>query len=228
MRQRLIKAMGGHCVCCNYDACVRSLDMHHVNQIEKSFSFNKKVTTSWANIVSEARKCVLLCSNCHAEVHCGIRKIPDDAYRFNEEFSEYKRNTIEYKKWPPTTKKCKGLQCGQTLSTKRKFSEFCCDDCKNSRKNRRKNRLKVIKTPKYTQTAICASHNCNHSFIPKPKYDKNSRMTVYCSPACAHMATRKVDRPSKELLLKEISESNYLAVGRKYGVSDNAIRKWLK
>jgi len=28
--------------------------------------------------------------------------------------------------------------------------------------------------------------------------------------------------------LKEIKETNYCAVGRKYGVSDNTIRKWLK
>ena len=43
------------------------------------------------------------------------------------------------------------------------------------------------------------------------------------------LKTRLVkNRPSKEQLLKEIEETNYCAVGRKYGVSDNAIRKWLK
>lgn len=41
--------------------------------------------------------------------------------------------------------------------------------------------------------------------------------------------TRKVEnRPSVEQLLKEIKETNYSAVGRKYGVSDNTIRKWIK
>jgi len=41
--------------------------------------------------------------------------------------------------------------------------------------------------------------------------------------------SRKVkNRPSEEQLLREIEETNYCAVGRKYGVSDNAIRKWLK
>lgn len=39
---------------------------------------------------------------------------------------------------------------------------------------------------------------------------------------------RKVERPTYETLIKEISESSYLAVSRKYGVSDNAIRKWIK
>ena len=38
----------------------------------------------------------------------------------------------------------------------------------------------------------------------------------------------KKERPTKENLFKEIEELGYSAVGRKYGVSDNAIRKWLK
>jgi hypothetical protein len=40
--------------------------------------------------------------------------------------------------------------------------------------------------------------------------------------------TRKVSRPPYEQLLEEIEATSYLAVGRKYGVSDNAVRKWIK
>jgi hypothetical protein len=39
---------------------------------------------------------------------------------------------------------------------------------------------------------------------------------------------RKVERPPYDQLLREIAETNYSAVGRKYGVSDNAVRKWVK
>ena len=39
---------------------------------------------------------------------------------------------------------------------------------------------------------------------------------------------RKIERPDNETLIKEIEELGYSATGRKYGVSDNAIRKWLK
>lgn len=39
---------------------------------------------------------------------------------------------------------------------------------------------------------------------------------------------RKVDRPPYEQLLEEIEATSYLAVGRKYGVSDNAVRKWVR
>jgi len=46
---------------------------------------------------------------------------------------------------------------------------------------------------------------------------------------CVDIEQRKVkNRPSKERLLQEIEETNYCAVGRKYGVSDNSIRKWVK
>jgi hypothetical protein len=39
---------------------------------------------------------------------------------------------------------------------------------------------------------------------------------------------RRVERPNKDVLLKEIEELGYVRTGKKYGVSDNAIRKWLK
>jgi transposase-like protein len=39
---------------------------------------------------------------------------------------------------------------------------------------------------------------------------------------------RKVKRPPYDRLLREIEATSYLAVGRKYGVSDNAIRKWVR
>jgi Zn finger protein HypA/HybF involved in hydrogenase expression len=59
------------------------------------------------------------------------------------------------------------------------------------------------------------------------KITKNTK-TGLCLK-CAINANRKVkNRPSKEVLLQEIKENSYCVVGRKYGVSDNAVRKWLK
>ena len=45
---------------------------------------------------------------------------------------------------------------------------------------------------------------------------------------CFQMKQRIVNRPSKDELLNAVNEFGYSAMGRKYGVSDNAIRKWLK
>ena len=41
-------------------------------------------------------------------------------------------------------------------------------------------------------------------------------------------ARRKVERPSYEQLLAELREMSWAAIGRKYGVSDNAVRKWVR
>lgn len=56
-------------------------------------------------------------------------------------------------------------------------------------------------------------------------YTKND---YYCSDKCAKLARRTVKRPPLEQLLQDISNMSMLAVGKKYGVSDNAIRKWIK
>lgn len=49
----------------------------------------------------------------------------------------------------------------------------------------------------------------------------------YCEQ-CSHKKARKVERPELETLVKDIKNLGYSATGRKYGVSDNAIRKWVK
>ena len=54
-----------------------------------------------------------------------------------------------------------------------------------------------------------------------------SSKTGLCS-SCYSKTQRKVSRPSKEDLLKDLETMTYIAVGRKYGVSNTAIRKWLK
>lgn len=55
-----------------------------------------------------------------------------------------------------------------------------------------------------------------------------SRQKVYCSQECAHTEVSK--KPSNEVLNKKIKEfnGNISAVGRFYGVSETAVRKWLK
>ena len=49
----------------------------------------------------------------------------------------------------------------------------------------------------------------------------------YCD-ACNRLLSRKVDRPSAETLLEDIKTLGFTGTGRKYGVTDNAIRKWCK
>lgn len=66
-------------------------------------------------------------------------------------------------------------------------------------------------------------HYCKECGKELPKISK----TGLC-PECYHVSSRKVERPDAITLAREIVETSFCAVGRKYGVTDNAIRKWCK
>jgi transposase-like protein len=77
LKQILVEEAGGSCRICGYDRHLGALEFHHVNPAEKRLQISwNGVTQSIATLREEARKCVLLCSNCHAEVEAGIVALP--------------------------------------------------------------------------------------------------------------------------------------------------------
>jgi hypothetical protein len=99
-----------------------------------------------------------------------------------------------------------------------------CPNCNATRDSHcgRKNRLPVEPRP-------CL--HCGEPFLPKRARHR------YCGPACGQRApsrpgprpdSRRVERPPYEQLLAELEATSWLAVGRRYGVSDNAVRKWIR
>ena len=70
-RQRLIQDKGGRCERCGYNRNGAALAFHHLDPTTKSFGIDLRLcsNTTWETLVSEARKCLLLCLNCHAEIH---------------------------------------------------------------------------------------------------------------------------------------------------------------
>jgi hypothetical protein len=67
-----VKYKGGKCIVCNYDKYIGALDFHHVNPEEKEFNIAQLRSYSLEFLIKELDKCVLLCKNCHAEVHHGL------------------------------------------------------------------------------------------------------------------------------------------------------------
>jgi transposase len=67
-KEILVEEAGGACTACGYAASPRALHFHHLNPAEKRFELNAKgVALALDTLRVEAQKCVLLCSNCHAE-----------------------------------------------------------------------------------------------------------------------------------------------------------------
>lgn len=76
-RRRKIKLMaieykGGKCMFCGYKKYQGALDLHHMKGV-KNFTIGESgYQNSWAKIKDELDKCVLVCSNCHRELHAGL------------------------------------------------------------------------------------------------------------------------------------------------------------
>jgi len=60
---------GGKCVKCNYSKYVGALEFHHPDPSKKDFTIAQRKNCSLEAIKSELDKCILLCKNCHAELH---------------------------------------------------------------------------------------------------------------------------------------------------------------
>lgn len=165
-KQRIVYAMGGQCALCGYNKNIQALEMHHINPDEKEFTFSKtQEYHNWEELSKEMQKCVLLCANCHREVH-----YPQDGEEFNlqSSYDEEKSNEI-----------------ADIIKKEKEKTEYFCIDCGK----------------------------------------KISRKALRCQK-CAELHNRTVERPDRELFKKEIREQPFTVIGRKYGVSDNAIRKW--
>jgi transposase len=73
VKEILVEEAGGACRVCGYDIYVGALHFHHLDPATKRFQVSHAGTTgALATMREEARKCVLLCANCHAEVEAGL------------------------------------------------------------------------------------------------------------------------------------------------------------
>ena len=70
LKLKSIEYKGGCCQKCGYSKCVDALEFHHLHSNEKDFGISASgITRSWDKIKVELDKCVLLCANCHRELH---------------------------------------------------------------------------------------------------------------------------------------------------------------
>lgn len=72
LKNRAIEYKGGGCVNCGYSKFSGALQFHHLDPSKKDFNLAAKgLTRAWSKVSKELDKCILVCANCHAEIHGG-------------------------------------------------------------------------------------------------------------------------------------------------------------
>ena len=71
---KCIKYKGEKCISCNYNEYAGALEFHHLDSEEKEFEISNRKNYNFELIKKELDKCILLCSNCHREIHAGYIK----------------------------------------------------------------------------------------------------------------------------------------------------------
>ena len=73
IKESLKLKMGGKCQLCGYSKCLAALDFHH-NGDEKNGSISQMIMWKGKQAtIAETKLCILVCANCHREIHDGYK-----------------------------------------------------------------------------------------------------------------------------------------------------------
>lgn len=146
--------------------------------------------------------------------------------------STYSRKSLKNRLYKEGLKKRECELCGQGEEWKGNKMGLILDHINGVYNDNRLDNLRIV-CPNCNATldTHCGKHNSkrNKKLIELGLSEKTDLRTVLTeNKKISAFNRRKVERPSKPELLAEVEKNGYSATGRKYGVSDNAIRKWLK
>lgn len=76
IKKFLVDYKGGNCEICGYNKCLNALEFHHLNPEEKDFNISQfSKYQDMSSLKAEVNKCILVCANCHREIHAGLIKL---------------------------------------------------------------------------------------------------------------------------------------------------------
>lgn len=68
-KEDLVYISGGKCSICGYHRCINALEFHHINPEQKEMKISCNGGMAFEKQITEIKKCVLVCANCHREIH---------------------------------------------------------------------------------------------------------------------------------------------------------------
>lgn len=127
----LIEYKGGKCEKCNYDKNIAAFEFHHLDPKDKKFQLDSRhlSNTNIIDLKTEVDKCILLCANCHRELH--NKKFDKD--NLKNLLIEYNLSSnVKIFDKPKKVIKCK--YCGKDFDFV-KGKIYCSDECRYKDKN---------------------------------------------------------------------------------------------
>ena len=83
LKRKCVEYKGGRCQVCGYSKSLDALEFHHIDKSKKSFSisdvFREIHGVSWDTVREELDKCILVCANCHRDMHSSERIFVKDS-----------------------------------------------------------------------------------------------------------------------------------------------------
>lgn len=152
LKERIVYVMGGQCKCCGYNKCIKALELHHLNPDQKEITISHNTNQSWIKVKEELPKTILVCANCHREIHDNLidnnelktSYDSDKAQEIDKEIQQIKSKELNY---------CKS--CGKLIDRKAERCMECSYLAKRVVKNRpsREELKNLIKTLPFTTIA---------------------------------------------------------------------------
>lgn len=243
-KKKFILAMGNQCNICGYDKCDEALEFHHVDPNEKDITWGslRANIKSFEAIAQELKKCILICSNCHKEVHSIHSKtqVPKDWEPFNDEvlkqINEGIHESVPKDECPqcgrlkPEWYQTCGLQCGYKRMAVNKIDWGKYDICEM---------YLTMSFAEIAEVVGCSSGAVSKQIKKILTSDEIKRVTLERSK---HKGKQRVVknlntvRTSKNLEDKDVENTvylynklkNYEAVGRELGITGAAVKRRLK
>jgi hypothetical protein len=123
-KKELIELKGGKCSICGYNKNYAAIEFHHLDPSVKEFVLDSRMlsNTTSEKILKEIEKCIIICSNCHKELH--YPHLEKDNIKVLLETFNTRNNSVFKNKYKTTI--CD--ECGKEYKYV-KGKRFCSNKC---------------------------------------------------------------------------------------------------
>lgn len=147
-KENILYVMGEKCAICGYSKCNQALELHHLDPTQKDFTIGQNTNRAWEKVVKELPKTILLCANCHREVHFGLIKQDLLITTFDEKRAEEITKKIEDSKVKHSNY-C--ISCGKVIDRKATYCVNCYNEIRKKDRPTREELKKDIRNMPMTQ-----------------------------------------------------------------------------